>query len=343
VTTAIIDLDMVKYTLASVGEETSLKVTNKNTQVSKVFKNKTAFWGRKKKEFGGELGDWLSLLEIEEERSKEDLLKLFDFEILQEQTEPLDHILHSCKVFIDKALKDIGAKKIVAFAGKGDSFRVELSTLKEYKGPRKGMVKPLLLDKVTDYLVKKYKGEVVTGIEADDKLVWEYIERTQKGEKCVVIAEDKDMYGTPIKLYNPKRPSEGIINCNGFGELRIEGQAPNEKIKGHGRLFKYFQIISDDDVDNYKANCCSDVRWGAKSAYKALKDCTTDKEAWQVMVDVFKKLYPEPKEVEGWRGDQVGINWLYVMQEMVDMAHIHRKQDDFIDVETTLKKLEIEK
>jgi hypothetical protein len=113
-------------------------------------------------------------------------------------------------------------------------------------------------------------------------------------------------------------------------------------VKGYGRLFKYFQIISQDDVDNYKANCFSDVSWGEKSAYKVLVDCKTDEEAWQVMLDTFKMLYPEPKKVIGWREEEIQIDFMYVFQEMVNMAHLHRWDNDFINVPEVLTKLQID-
>jgi hypothetical protein len=85
----------------------------------------------------------------------------------------------------------------------------------------------------------------------------------------------------------------------------------------------------------------SDLKWGDKSAYKALKDCKDDKELFQAAVDIFKKLYPEPKVVTGWRGNEIHINWLYVMQECFHMAHMHRWTSDFVEMKDVLTKLEV--
>ena len=128
----------------------------------------------------------------------------------------------------------------------------------------------------------------------------------------------------------------GIVNCNKFGHLFLDSKG---KVRGEGRIHLYFQMASEDDTDNYKANCFSDVKWGAKSAYKALVDCTSDKEAWQVLVETFKKLYPEPKVVKGWRGDEFEIDWKYVLNEQFQMARMLRFDGDNIHVDEVLTKM----
>ncbi|MNR21142.1 hypothetical protein D3C85_1380260 [compost metagenome] len=53
------------------------------------------------------------------------------------------------------------------------------------------------------------------------------------------------------------------------------------------------------------------------------------------------KLYPEPKKVVGWRGNEIEISWEYVMNEMWDMARMHRFENDFVVGTEVLKKMEI--
>ena len=83
-------------------------------------------------------------------------------------------------------------------------------------------------------------------------------------------------------------------------------------------------MCSGDASDNYKANCFSDTKWGDMSAYKALVDCETDEEALLAVIDVFKNLYPEPKVITGWRGNEILIDWYYVANEMFQMARMMR-------------------
>ena len=57
------------------------------------------------------------------------------------------------------------------------------------------------------------------------------------------------------------------------------------------------------------------------------------------MLEHFKYLYPSPKVITNWKGDTFEIDYLYVMQEMFNMAHLHRWEDDFVNVEDVVKNL----
>lgn len=323
-TTALVDLDFPKYAVASIGETRFIEVTHKPTGNVKRFNNVTEFYGRNKK------GGWLG--EVNKKRTSPFTLDEFEIISGREVTEPISNVLHSAKTMVEGAVKRSGATDAKFYLGEGSSFRVDLSTLMEYKGNRNQ--KPILLEEVVEYLRKRFKPEIVTGYEVDDILC---MEGYKDPNNTVVVGNDKDYLGCPIKYFDAKTEGASVVDCRGFGELVRK----TNKITGHGRLFKYFQACSEDAVDNYKANCFSDKKWGGVSAYKKLVDCKDDKEAFTVMVDIFKTLYPEPKEVIGWRGDTIKIDWLYVMNEMLNLAHIHRYEDDFLSVSDILNKLDI--
>jgi hypothetical protein len=329
--TAVIDLDFVKYSVAAVGEKRSVLVTHKESGRTKGFSNKTEFLGRSKKVIGG----WLGELNKSREEQGQPTFSVDDFEIKQQQEvdEPLENVLHSAKLVVESAIKASGASKVVYVLGEGDSFRVERSTLLKYKDNRTDMLKPLLLNDVTEYLKKKYNPIIARVQEADDVIV----QLTYRKKGHFILGLDKDYYGSGSKFFNINKPEEGIVDTDCFGKLYLK----DDKVRGYGRMFKYIQCISEDGSDNYKANCFSETKWAEKSAYKALKDCTNDVEAFEVMMNVFKKLYPEPKKVIGWRGDPIIINWLYCFQELMDMCHLHRWENDFINVVEVLSKMEI--
>lgn len=312
----VYDLDSVKYAVAGVGEKRSIIVTHKTTGRTKEFDTRTEFWGRGRKHTGG----WLAELN----KGRDSPFLADEFEIIDVQTpDPISNVLHSAKLTVERNIAASKADKVDFFIGKGDSFRVERSTLLGYKQQRLKMAKPIHLDEVTDYLTRKFKAEVVTHYEVDDRVVME----TYKQPNKFVIALDKDTYSCPVKFFNVNRPQDGIVNCDCFGELYLNGK---EEVKGKGRMHLYYQICSLDNSDNYKAHCFSDVYWGQKSAYEALKDATNDKEALIAMKDIFQKLYPEPKTVTGWRGNEILVDWQYVMNEMWDMARMQRWPSDFI-------------
>jgi hypothetical protein len=323
----VYDLDSVKYAVASVGEKRSIVVTHKTTGNTKEFDTRTQFWGRDRKHSGGWLAD------INKSRTSPFLPEEFD--IVDVQTpEAIENVLHSAKLTVERNVEASKAESVQYFIGKGDSFRVERSTLLGYKQQRDKTLKPLYLDEVSDYLTRKFKAEVVTHYEVDDRVVME----TYKQPNKFVIALDKDTYSCAVKFFNVNRPQDGIVNCDCFGGLYLNDK---NEVKGKGRMHLYYQICSLDDSDNYKAHCFSDVYWGQKSAYDALKDSKNDKEALIAMKNIFQKLYPEPKEVVGWRGNTILIDWQYVMNEMWDMARMHRFENDFVIGTEVLKGLKI--
>ena len=324
---AIIDLDFVKYSSASVGEKRSIIVTHKSSGREKEFSTRSEFWGRDRAHTGG----WLA--ELNESRTSP--FSVDEFDIRDVQTpEPVDHVLQIAKTQVEGALKSLGTKKYKAFLGKGESFRVELSTLLKYKDNRKDMLRPLHMDAVTDYLERKFNAEIVTGIENDDRCVMEAY-----GQKNhVVLALDKDFYSSPNRFYNVNRPNEGIVNCDQFGKLYLDEK---KEVRGIGRMHLYWQIASNDSSDNYAANCFSDKRWAAKSAYKSLVNCESDQEAWYKLKEIFTMLYPEEKTVIGWRNEPIGITWHYVLNECFQMARMLRFEGDEVSAYDVMDKMGI--
>lgn len=325
-TIAVIDMDMYKYHASAAGETRSVLVTHKASGREKEYQTRTEFYGDWRKKDGG------ALAVINKGRTSPFGWEEFEYTDIQ-RPEPIENVLHTAKTMVEKDLKASGASSYKAFLGKGESFRVELSTLLKYKD-REHLLKPLALDEVTDYLERKFNAEIITGIENDDAVVIECYGSKNK----FAIIEDKDFWGSPIKVWDRNQQERGIVDCNKFGKLFLDDK---NKVRGEGRLFFYYQMCSEDLTDNYKANCFSDVRWGAKSAYKALVDCKDDVEAWNKMKEVFLLLYPEPKTVIGWRNDPIEITWDYVLNEMFMMARMLKKRDENINAYDVMNKLGI--
>jgi hypothetical protein len=323
--TSIIDLDYVKYASASVGEKRSIIVTHKSSGREKQFNTRTEFYGRDKAKSGG----WLGQL-----NSKRDSpFAVDEFEIVDQQiAEPIDHVLQIAKTQVEGDLKRLGTNKYKAFLGKGDSFRVELSTLKKYKDNRKDMLRPLHMDAVTEYLERKFKAEIVTTIEADDRCVIE----AYNNPNAVIQGLDKDYYSAPVNFFNVNRPEEGIQDCNQFGSLWLDDKGD---VRGIGRMHLYWQMASNDTSDNYAANCFSDIKWAGKSAYKSLVEAKTDNEAWEKLKGIFQYLYPEEKTVLGWRNDPINLTWDYVLNEMFVMARMLRFEGENLNAYDVMDKL----
>lgn len=321
---AIIDMDLYKYHAAAAGETRSVLVTHKVSGREKEYKTRTEFYGDWRKKNGG------ALAAINEGRTSPFTWDEFSYNDIQ-RPEPLDHVLHTAKVMVEKDLKLSGATKHKAYLGEGDSFRVGLSTLLQYKD-REHLLKPLALADVTEYLKNKFKAEVVRDIECDDAVVIACF----KKPKNFAIIEDKDFWGQPINVWDRNQQERGIVNCNKLGHLYIDHKG---KIRGEGRIFMYFQIASEDTTDNYKANCFSDKRWAAKSAYKSLVNCESDQESWFKLKEIFTMLYPEEKTVIGWRNEPIDITWHYVLNECFQMARMLRFEGDEVSAYDVMDKM----
>jgi len=296
------DLDPIKYAAASVGETRSVLVTHIASGKQKEYKTRTEFWGHHKKKAGGDLAI------LNEGRD----IKLLPehFEVIDRQVmEPIENILHTTKLMVESAIETAEVDQAVLYIGEGESFRVGLSTLLKYKGQRSNLIRALALDDVTNYIKRTLKAKVITNIECDDALVM----NTYGKKNHILCGAEKDFLGCGSKFLNYQKPLNGIIDTNCFGELYI---GDNGKPSGYGRIFKMYQVCSQDDSDNYKAHCMSDVYWGETSAYKALVDSKDDKSLMQACLDVFKHLYPEPKIVTGWRGNEIEIDAMYTKSEI---------------------------
>lgn len=330
----VFDYDNIIYKVGFVTEERWVDVKHIPSGRVKRFKNQTEFIGRKKTEIGGWLGA------VNEERAK-DGLKLFtrdEFEWTTIRTPgKLEHVLFTAKAMINNIVRDLNADEYMGFIGKGDSFRVERSTLTKYKGDRDPAERPILKDEISEYIHKHHNAEVVTHLEADD---WCIIEGKEPGR--IVVAIDKDAYGFPVQVYNPDKPEMGIVNGNCFGELQViergSGKNKSKDVKGFGRKWFYYQVAYGDDVDCYRSNAASSKEFGPMGAFDMLNHATNDAEAMKALVDIYKHLYPEPVNFTGWRGDEIVVDWRYALSEIWDMARMWRSEDDDVKAETVFRK-----
>lgn len=359
---AVWDIDFVIFDAVSVAEEKFVTATHRPTGKVIELDNATELWGHHKKKEGG----WIA---TQNKMSGNDFYKPEDFDVVPGHrprpfkikmedeegnivTGEMSPFEGAKKILDDKIKsvnKQLGITSYVCYTGRGEVFRHHKATLMPYKGQRSDMLRPLLLDRMKEYVIEKHNGVLVEGppetnIEADDAVSMATVagyEAWKKGgkkdsDKVIAIAVDKDGKQTNGWHFNPTKDAVPRL-IEGFGSLWLDAKG---EVDGNGRMWLYYQITAGDSADNYKSNCFSDVSYAGKGAYNDLKDCKTDKEAFEAMVRVFKKLYPKPKTVEGCKGP-VEINWLYVMQEMATMALMLRKPGDKLDVKATLDKLEI--
>ena len=341
------DFDFLIFAAVSIAEERFITATHIPTGRVMEFKTKTEMYGHWKKKEGG----WIA---AENLKNGNDFWKVEDFEIIEGQRpkpfkvkgvdefgepdeskdyfiSPFEGAKNVLNTKIKSICKKLGTTEYYGYTGKGKTFREDIATLIPYKGNREGMMRPLLLDAMKDYVINRHNAILAERLEADDlccidtlRAYNKWKESGDNKDKVILVGIDKDAKGTSGWHFNPEKDSEPKL-IEGFGNLWLDNKG---EVDGGGRAFLYYQIASGDLVDNFYANVFSEKKWASKSAYDMLKDCKTDKEAFQALVDTYKILYPEPKTVVLWRGDEKEIDWLYCLEENFNLAKMLRSVDE---------------
>lgn len=320
----LFDFDWVVFKAACAVEDRYVRVFNKKDNKEYIFKNRTEVYGDWRKKNSA----WLA----------ENNLTLDDIEISDDRSvEPLENALHIAKSLIKDAVEYLGADSYYGYVSGEGNFRKDICTLLPYKGNREALISPLYRKEVAEYLVSTHNANYTTGIEPDDAVTTDMYSSLKHKENLIAIVNEKDYLGCDGNWFH--YDSKELTRVRGFGSLHRDEKGA---VKGKGRLWKYFQVCYADKSDNYAANCFSDKKNGEVAVFNKLKECKNDKEAFTAMLEHFKYLYPSPKVITNWKGDTFEIDYLYVMQEMFNMAHLHRWEDDFVNVEDVVKNLGVQ-
>ena len=323
-TKLVFDYDFIVFKAACAVENRFVNVTNKKTNKELIFKNRTEVYGASRKRDGG----WLA----EQEGLTLDDILIED----QREVEPLANALKVAKTIIEGTCELLNAESYYGYVSGRGNFRKEICTLLPYKGNREGMISPYYRDDVTKYLVDNHNAILTANQEPDDALTTDMYSAIKNSKDLIGVTNEKDYYGCDGKWWH--YDLNKLVDIHGFGHLERNSKGV---VKGQGRLWKYFQVCWADNSDNYDAACFSDKRNGQVGVFNKLKDCKNDLEAFTAMKYHFQFLYPTPKVITNWRGDNIEIDWLYVMQECFNMAHLLRWENDRVDVKKVLETFEI--
>jgi DNA polymerase-1 len=149
-----------------------------------------------------------------------------------------------------------------------------------YKHNRTGGRKPITYKPLREYVADTYETFIRPTLEGDDVLgILATSKKLVEGEK-IVVAIDKDLRSIPGLLYNPNKPTEGIVTIS-------QAQAD---------WFHLFQTLTGDVTDGYPG--CP--RIGPKKAEAILAPFLSDDRmdvqgAWPEIV----KAYENAGQMEG--------------------------------------------
>ena len=324
---AVIDGDIVAYRCAAANEKRSVVAVHNETLEKFEFDTATDF-----KAWAGDDKGYYELTPVQ-------------------TSSPLENALHSIKQSIAKITEQAKCDNYhVVLSGK-TNFRLQLPLPTRYKDNRKDSVKPLQLQECRDYLIKVHEAEVVENDEADAALVSYMYQGYKAGDYVVQCSLDKDSLHGEGWVFNWITMSEPEL-ITGYGALEMVLKETNRKtakgepvfdksIKGKGRAWLWYQILFGDAVDGFKPCELAKAKLGEIGAYALLKDCKTDKEAVQVLVDQYKRWYPNIVKYTAWDGTLQVKGWMEIMQMYADCAYMARWEGDRVNVKSVLDKLEV--
>lgn len=162
--------------------------------------------------------------------------------------------------FIEDMFEKLGVDDYQIYITGVTNFRTEVAVTQPYKGNRAKTAKPRHYKAVRNKLLEM--GAIETkDEEADDAIA---IEATKERDKVWIVSIDKDFKQVPGFHYN-------------FVKEIKEYVSDEEAL-----LNFYTQVLTGDRTDNIKGV----EGYGPKKAEKALKDCKTAKEMWDVCVEL---------------------------------------------------------
>lgn len=311
---AVIDGDLLAFKSSAANETRGIVALHKPSQRTKVFKHRT------------ELKETIG-----------DRFPFEDFEITDTQVaEDISHALYTLKRMIQSICESCGTDSYEIYLSGKNNFRDELPLPQKYKGNRSGLIKPLQLKEVMDYLKGVHGAKVVTG-EADDKISMRQYDGIKTKTKIIGCSTDKDSMGTPGYVFNWDRMKEPLY-VEGLGELVLDEKG---KVRGYGTKWKYLQWIVGDTIDGLNPCYLAGVKFGEKSGYKLLKDLSTEQECWQAVHDLYKSWYPTEIEYTDQCGREQTADYLKIAQMYWDGIHMLRWEGDFVDVKGVMMKMGI--
>lgn len=186
-------------------------------------------------EFEEEITVWFPNAKAAKEKMAE-LLEVGYEPMIEKRVTPEDvrNALYNVRSMVETTCRDLcaGLEDVTIFLSGPENFRIELATLKPYKGNRDETHKPIHGPAIKEFMLKTYNTVVSDGCEADDELSITQHECLAQGEDSVICTLDKDLDMVPGFHYN-------------FVKRELYHVDPADCL-----VYFYRQMLTGDTVDN---------------------------------------------------------------------------------------------
>lgn len=245
------------------------------------------------------------------------------FDIIVERPWPDQDVFELVDQRIQSIIQRVNADAYEVYLTGPGNYRMEVATLRPYKGQRVGLEKPYHWETVSRRLKDHWGAITLNGIEADD---WLGIRGTEEGKHYAACSRDKDIRQIPECIHyswpcGENQPELGPFEVDGLGEVSAtfklygkEKKTKSWKLTGHGQKFFWGQLLCGDSVDNIAG--CKGV--GPGSIEALFGDCRTDEDFFKVCVYQYQRVY--------------GDSWPEILTENARLLHLIRDRS-WLDIE----------
>lgn len=342
-----VDSDTSLFRCAKSCQEDYIIVKHKEEGWEKEFRNVTEFYGTKRKTKDG---GWIAEENAKRESIGEPLISFDMFEIFEHSrlVDDKDVVLNSAMTqfdfFVGKIKKYSDAEDYRLCIGGEGNWRYDAANILPYKGQRKA--KPLLFAEFKDMVSSKYKKKIiiVDGQEVDDYLgivgFKNYQNYLKTGKYDDILSYvDKDLMMILSPHLNYDKIEDGISIQTPEGAARhfcmqiLAGDLGTDNIQGLPSLTREFQ-------EKYNLRKCNGI---GKATALALLEGKDIKKCFELVVEAYKAFYGEDKrEFTSFRGETFQWNYLDYLKENSQLLWMRRFDNEFYNIEDTLKRLKIE-
>lgn len=142
-----------------------------------------------------------------------------ELELCSETTGDETHARQCLRKLYESILEPFYGRPFQSFISGSTNFRYEVAKTKVYKGNRPSSSKPYYYDYLRECVLNDWNGELVTGIEADDRMA---IESSHHND-CVLVGIDKDLLQIPGVHYNyDKKQTKVVSEAEGWRNFFLQ-------------------------------------------------------------------------------------------------------------------------